>query len=420
MFAKHRCVISPDLSEIRYRFTSCNASGRVGPVPPPCNSQYGNTPISRDDVSLRYGSINYDRAQGFQSPHDANYRITVVGAAGGRGLCNIGSGRGLIVTQDRYISEGSQFLVLVGQRGLGPCSAGVDPDYPLCQDPPTTIEESANCTREWLTESSGLHFRQFVGGGGGGGASMVWSVFPNQTINDLEFFPLIVAGGGGGSSRDFDLDFYSSVLHFTTVDCCNKSASACYQLLQDAKPQHYDPFLHDDWTVGKRGFTWLSSTSGVGGGFLVQSDGEDEDGEQIGDKEAFAKGGFDCLRAESDGDETILFEGANGGFGGGGGGCVMGGGGGGFTGGELLVYGREEISPGGGGYSTIGGTSGIPEGNYSWNAGDGYVEFLPLDCGCVHACVIHEEEEEFECTCPAKKNAQLAPDESDCFTGTVV
>ena len=66
------------------------------------------------------------------------YNVTIAGAAGGRGLCNSEYGRGLVQHGQLTISDtGFDYLILVGQRGLGPCETGEpDPGHMLCQNPP--------------------------------------------------------------------------------------------------------------------------------------------------------------------------------------------------------------------------------------------------------------------------------------------
>ena len=47
--------------------------------------------------------------------------------------------------------------------------------------------------------------------------------------------------------------------------------------------------------------------------------------------------------------------------------------------------------------------------------GDGYVDIVHADCECVFKCKIYDEEDAFECTCPA--STFLAPNDRDCYSG---
>ncbi len=308
------------------------------------------------------------------------------------------------------LSEGFQYLVLVGQCGLGPCD--VAPEYPLCRNPPTNASEIEKYEEEWLRTSGDMI--TFAGGGGGGGASMLLETMSSG--DTFGIFPIVVAGGGGGTSRVLN---YSTVVDLvtafnsTTVNCSGVTSERCYQMLIDARPQIVDEGTN---AFGGRGYrsTDVLPIAGVGGGFFHSTGGLDEDGKQLGDITKFATGGFSCLRGSPL--TASEFVDVSGGFGGGGGPCVEGGGGGGYTGGDLLSSGR--FVPGGGGYSTVTGFLDVPDGDFSWNEGEGYVDVVPADCGCVYQCTVFPEEDQFECICPV--GAELAPDENDCYEGKSV
>jgi hypothetical protein len=54
---------------------------------------------------------------------------------------------------------------------------------------------------------------------------------------------------------------------------------------------------------------------------------------------------------------------------------------------------------------------------YWWNYnGDGYVDIVAADCGCVYGCLVHERQDQFECLCPS--STLLAPDLNDCYLNT--
>ena len=393
---KRGCLICvpAGLDEIRYSFSTCDASGRDGPAFMKCKNNYtkDQSPLIRDKVLFGFGPNAYEGAQGFKVPRSGLYNITVSGAAGGRGVCNFEYGRGLVVRLQADLLTEFEILVLVGQRGVSPCD--INPSHELCGNPPTTVEQSMECGAQWNDSYSG--------GAGGGGASMLWE--RNATSGEFLGAPLVVAGGGGGSSAILDYD----IVELLSLTDCENDSELCYQELLNAKTEMYNK-LHDH--RGIQGFRYPieDDISGVGGGFFLEPDKLDEEGGSLSDREEFAKGGFDCIRGF-----IGEFEEVYGGFGGGGGGCGEGGGGGGYSGGDVLFYGNDV--PGGGGYSTLYGWHDIPDGDFSLNDGDGYVEIVPADCGCVYECAVSGEE--FECLCPGE--TQLAPDQSDCYEGEVL
>ena len=109
------------------------------PSPERCAEYYSeiHSPLIRDNlyVPIRDGYVG---AQGFRVPRAGLYNITVAGAAGGRGLCNPEIGQGLVQKIQVELSLRYELLVLVGQRGLGPCSIDTPPAVcsvvPTCKD----------------------------------------------------------------------------------------------------------------------------------------------------------------------------------------------------------------------------------------------------------------------------------------------
>ena len=341
------------------------------------------------------------------------YNVTIAGAAGGRGLCNSEYGRGQVQHGQYSISNTSfDFLIMVGQRGLGPCETGEpDPGHMLCKNPPQDLEDSTNCSEayhQWLQTLKSTdpeRILTFSGGAGGGGASFV-----GYEYSSLPFaLAVSVSGGGGGSSSLLNYSVIRDLLPQLNTSSENDSVLYIEQL--DAKPFR-ENVSHR--LAGMRGDKVKSEVviAGAGGGLVGSVDypSSQEDGKSIADS---AIGGTHCTR--SDGYYIPLqFREADGGFGGGGGGCGGGGGGGGYTGGSVI--GDTNTAPGGGGYSFSIATQSdnVPPGLYTYNTeGDGYVDAVAADCGCVYECIVYEEEDQFECLCP--NNAQLAPDLSDCY-----
>ena len=402
-----------DLDEIRYNFSTCEATGRSGPTLTQCMNCYNdlNSPITTKGKLFGFGSNAYEGAQGFKVPRSGLYNITVTGAAGGRGVCNFEYGRGLVARLQANLSHEDELLILIGQKGLSPCD--LNPDREPCQMNPTTLPETFWCDLAWgeLLDMASESNEAVAGGAGGGGASMIWQRRNGSFTDD----PLVVAGGGGGSSAvlvyESAMKVYQDALSwFDPKDnstSCNDTLEDSYRNFLNAKATVYDERLYP--IPGLRGISirdvfplYAGHVAGSGGGFypsnlsLVALDGA-----LLSQSEGFASGGLDCRPQFQDPPEVT------GGFGGGGGSCAEGGGGGGYSGG--VVLGINDNRPGGGGYSALNGVMDIPD--FSLNDGDGYVEIVPADCGCVHECAVSGEE--FECLCPGE--TQLAPDENDCF-----
>ena len=105
-----------DLSEISYRFTTCGMSGHCGPSLKQCAEFYrqSSSPIARDNALIGFEDYDdIDGAQGFRVPRAGLYNITVVGAAGGRGLCNIEVGHGLVHRIQVELSTVHELIILV-------------------------------------------------------------------------------------------------------------------------------------------------------------------------------------------------------------------------------------------------------------------------------------------------------------------
>ena len=336
------------------------------------------------------------------------YNVTIAGAAGGRGLCNIHFGRGGRFQFQIRLTPDYELLVMVGQKGKGPCDNSSE--QPLCDNPPTVEGAAAQCNTTWYTISNVTDDeRRFTGGGGGGGASMLRA--RDVVGRVLSNLPITVAGGGGGTSTILD---YAAAVELIRNQTNRPIASQPYRYYIDARSFGFSD-IHEgsDSTRGYRPLAEIPILPGAGGGWTSFLSSLDTDGKPIGEKFNFAKGGLDCGRFFS---SLQLFEEVNGGFGGGGGECGGGGGGGGFTGGAVLDIGN--YIPGGGGHSTaflfpdlpiLGGVG------FSYNTEDGYVDIVPANCNCTEYCTVNETEDTFECFCP--NDTQLAQDGFDCYNG---
>lgn len=135
---------APDTDFTSHAFTTCGASGRLGPTLQQCLTAYSGQEVLGDEYAF---SVN----QGIQEwtvPATATYRIDAYGAQGGS-LGAQSGGKGAHIAGNVSLSKGNVIRILAGQVGTG----------------------AAN-------------------GAGGGGA----------TIVALGTDPLIIAGGGGGAT----------------------------------------------------------------------------------------------------------------------------------------------------------------------------------------------------------------------------
>ena len=410
--------ITLGLSEIRYHFTPCGAVGRGGPDYKTCSAHYTqiNSPISRDGILVQpdLGSQDYQQhVQIFRVPRDTLYNVSVAGAAGRRGICNAEHGHGLIIHFTTSLSSELRYLVVVGQKGLGPCDLeGYDLDL-MCHYTPFSTSVSLTCWESWL-EWLGQQQQQLLvnetvmklmGGGAGGGASLIRS-------EESKYYAIAVAGGGGGGSAFLNYSVARQAPSDGETE--NSSEVELYMDFMDAKTSCEDPAISDT-NIFHRGavLTEGPSAAGAGGGCLrsAEESSGGKNGEPIcGRNDSGAPlGGKHCAKISN---VAVPLDEVDGGFGGGGGGCGGGGAGGGLTGGAIL--GDTVITPGGGGYSYYGECDQLPT-DSAYNYDDGYVDVVAADCGCVYECVVYEEEDQFECLCP--NETQLAPDLSDCYRG---
>ena len=415
-----------DLSEIRYHFTTCGASGRNGPIPirQTCVEHYEEIHSPIGTSVFGFGPSTFFGAQGFRLPQAGLYNITVAGAAGGRGVCNTEFGRGAVQRLQVELTLDYELLILVGQRGLSPCE--VDSFQPelqqlVCENPPRSFNESEECHTLWrgylleaynetIIDNESI-IDHLSGGGGGGGASMVR--LRDAESEQFEARPLVVAAGGGGSPARLVYDG-NRILDL------NSSLSVEEQYVLYL---HGTPYTQNDpIPYAIRGYRDERLTliyPGAGGGWArdIGSIFAAIDGMPLSETQNFAQGGAYCGEFQ-----TVIsfpFGGVYGGFGGGGGGCGGGGGGGGYMGGSIILQSVANEFVGEGGHSVYFNNSPvvvIDRGSgYNFDSLDGYVDIVLSDCGCVHECIVDKQADQFECLCP--EDARLAPDQSDCFKG---
>lgn len=380
---------------------------------------------------LEQGDDYYAGAQRFRVPRTGRYNVTVAGAAGGRGICSTTSGKGLMWTGSILLTEDHDLLVLVGQKGLGPCDDSVlrAQELSLCSSPPANVTEAENCNQQWtdwinndpnLPVGKGNSVRAIVGGGSGGGASFILPVIRvNESVNNR---PIVIAPGGGGTAALEKHDIFDMV---PKPGLANLSEEEQFLLLINGQRNSSPSFDTADEFLGSRGFINVSITTpnirpGAGGGWTSGSSSSTlSEGHAIGIDSQFAIGGQDCairLRSEVAGG-YVPIRNVNGGFGGGGSQCAGGGAGGGYTGGS--VFAATFFIPSGGGFFLGPQEAGYDVNNFveldlKLNSEEnGFVTIVPSDCGCSYRCIVYEEV--FKCTCP--DGFQLTANEVDCYQG---
>ena len=329
-------------------------------------------------------------------------------------------GHGYLRTVQVELSTEYELLILVGQKGAGPCDVipeSEDAYATFCREPITDIEM---CNETWynFTRDFDRMFYNVFGGGAGGGGTLVRA--RNRDNEDFDDFPIDIVGGGGGTASILDYDVVEDINVQIQIPFVGTSNILSYQVFINAHSRDSDP---DYGTPGVRGIrtSSMNTVAGAGGGYIAGVlPSIDVDGSALGRAQNFAEGGLDCTQTFISTGSEIPYSGVYGGFGGGGGACGGGGGGGGYTGGAILATGVT--IPGEGGYSFTGNSITtsfriytIDEGTLNREDDDGFVEIILANCGCVHTCLMNSTEDTFECLCP--NNTMLAPDLSDCFAG---
>lgn len=301
-----------------HTFTNAGVVGRFGPTLAQCQSAYSG----QIWLPLYFGMV----IQGIQEwtvPVSATYRITTVGARGGKAGTASGVGGYGAYIQGDFSLEGEQVLrIVVGQGG----------------------------------SNTGQQARVSTGGGG---ASAVW-------LKAADSEPLSVAGGGGGMT-DFDEGHIGRQSNIDAwINNQGKRGSS------DAFPNTSGRPGAEGGTNGSGGFVAYSgspdTTPGAGAGF--KSDGENEGGDGTGTPwgrairtSAIGGLGNSNSSANNNGGTGIERAGGFGGGGSGGGWYGCSGGGGGYGGGGAGSDGDRTCGGGGGSYN-----AGSNQTNYNaWN-----------------------------------------------------
>ncbi|XP_056333158.1 tyrosine-protein kinase receptor [Danio aesculapii] len=269
-----------EASLITWWFTSCGASGPLGPTQAQCDSAYRNT-----NVSVVVGKEGPLRGvQMWKVPATNMYKISAYGAAGGKGAKNHNKrSHGVIISAIFHLEKGDILYILIGHQGEDACPGRNPLTHKICLGESSVIEDGF--------DSDGSALKWAGGGGGGGGATYIYRMENGQPL------PLLIAAGGGGKAY-----------------------------LEDPESSQDQIFLEqyeNDTTVS--GVSGRSGAAGGGGGWSDLSS-LSWAGKSLVEG---GQGGSSCPEALS-----VLGWATFGGFGGGGGACSAGGGGGGYRGGD--------------------------------------------------------------------------------------
>uniref|UniRef100_A0A8C1WME4 Tyrosine-protein kinase receptor n=1 Tax=Cyprinus carpio TaxID=7962 RepID=A0A8C1WME4_CYPCA len=278
---KKQCLLFSEVSQITWWFTSCGASGPLGPTQAQCDSAYRNS-----NVSVVVGKEGPLRGvQMWRVPATNMYKISAYGAAGGKGAKNHNKrSHGVIISAIFPLEKGDILYILIGHQGEDACPGRNSLTHEICLGESSVIEDGF--------DSDGSVLKWAGGGGGGGGATYIYRMENGEPV------PLLIAAGGGGKAyledpeSSLDQIFLEQYENDTSAPSVNGKSGAA---------------------GGGGGWGDLSSLPWAGKS-LVEG----------------GQGGSSCPEALS-----VLGWATFGGFGGGGGACTAGGGGGGYRG-ELL------------------------------------------------------------------------------------
>ena len=149
-------------------FTTCGASGAIGPEQGDCDSEYGT-----DVVTVVNG------VQNWTVPQTGIYRLTATGGDGASATEGaFAGGRGVTVAGDFFLTAGAVLQIVVGQHGQIGQGDRDRAGGNFVSQPVGDVDIEEN------------------NGGGGGGSFIVDSVDN----------PLLIAGGGGGTRKESQED----------------------------------------------------------------------------------------------------------------------------------------------------------------------------------------------------------------------
>ena len=107
-------------AQVTYSFTTCGATGSLGPVQGQVNATYAGANTLNGSVTIGQQGVQH-----FTIPASGAYAFTVAGAAGGGNIANNFGCRGRIVAGEVNLTGGQVIKIVCGQRGtLGTGSSG--------------------------------------------------------------------------------------------------------------------------------------------------------------------------------------------------------------------------------------------------------------------------------------------------------
>uniref|UniRef100_A0A8C1FD95 Tyrosine-protein kinase receptor n=1 Tax=Cyprinus carpio carpio TaxID=630221 RepID=A0A8C1FD95_CYPCA len=180
---KKQCLLFSEVSQITWWFTSCGASGPLGPTQAQCDSAYRNS-----NVSVVVGKEGPLRGvQMWRVPATNMYKISAYGAAGGKGAKNHNKrSHGVIISAIFPLEKGDILYILIGHQGEDACPGRNSLTHEICLGESSVIEDGF--------DSDGLVLKWAGGGGGGGGATYIYRMENGEPV------PLLIAAGGGGKA----------------------------------------------------------------------------------------------------------------------------------------------------------------------------------------------------------------------------
>ncbi|XP_017768942.1 PREDICTED: leukocyte tyrosine kinase receptor [Nicrophorus vespilloides] len=339
-------------NETYYEISTCNVSGRFGPVQDNCTTAYTGTEVIVR--VLREPGLN--GVQRWIVPSDNYYTFILYGASGGKGSSGMGSSKGAMIRVVLELRKGQELYMLIGQEGTSACVKILgDKTSSACRPMRGTNYDNISGIR------GVLNMEIADGGGGGGGATFLFI----KSKKTRDFIPIAVASGGGGIG---------------------------FGKFEDTGLQHGQGINNTRAAIS--GKMYGEKSAGSGGGWepypgKIALDHQSRQGQ------AFLSGAFggEACYTSTQGQ-------GNGGFGGGGGGCVYGGGGGGYSGGS------SNTTNGEGGYSYIDTSKSLS--NYSqvesgYHRGPGVIFIIPAVPGCLcdYRCLALDAKRSLTtCICP--------------------
>uniref|UniRef100_A0A672RC47 Tyrosine-protein kinase receptor n=1 Tax=Sinocyclocheilus grahami TaxID=75366 RepID=A0A672RC47_SINGR len=269
-----------EASQITWWFTSCGASGPLGPTQAQCDSAYRNINVSV--VVGKEGPLK--GVQMWRVPATNMYKISAYGAAGGKGAKNHNKrSHGVIISAIFPLENGDILYILIGHQGEDACPGRNPQTHKICLGESSVIEDGF--------DSDGSALKWAGGGGGGGGATYIYRMENGEPV------PLLIAAGGGGKAY---LEDPESSLDQIFLEQYENDSSA--------------PGVSGKSGAAGGGGGWSDLSSLPWAGKSLVEGGQ---------------GGSSCPEALS-----LLGWATFGGFGGGGGACTAGGSGGGYRGGD--------------------------------------------------------------------------------------